>query len=130
MKLPNQILICLLRKEFSINTILLLAVGIIFLFADLANAQGLLRVKEIKIQGNEKFSNGKIKGEMSLKSPRFPSILRKGSEFNARILRLDRTSIQKFYESNGYIYVEITDSIEIINRKDIIIHLKEWFMRS
>ena len=123
MKLPNQILICLFRKEFLLNRILLLAVGIILLSAELANAQGLLRVKEIKIQGNENFSNGKIKGEMNLKSPGFPSFLRKGSEFNARILRLDRTSIRKFYESNGYIYAEITDSIEIVNRKDIIIHL-------
>jgi len=113
----------LLRKEFLLNRILLLAVGIILLSAELANAQGLLRVKEIKIHGNENFSNGKIKGEMNIKSAGFPSFLRRGSEFNARILRLDRTSIRKFYESNGYIYVEITDSIEIVNRKDIIIHL-------
>ena len=122
-ELLKQNLDRLLRKALSLNGVLLLTILPFFISAETVNAQGLLRVKEIKIQGNEKFSNRKIKGKMSLKSPRFPSILRKGSEFNARILRLDRTSIRKFYESNGYIYAEITDSIEIVNHKDIIIHL-------
>jgi len=119
----HQILNCLLRKNFSLNGILLLAIGLFLISAEMVNAQGLLRVKEIKIRGNENFSDGKIKGEMNLKSPGLPSFLRKGSEFNARILRLDRTSIRKFYESNGYIYAQVTDSIEIFDRKDIIIHL-------
>jgi len=122
-ELLEQNINCVLRKNRSLSGILLLIIGLIFLSTGLANAQGLLRVKEIKIHGNENFSDGKIKGEMNLKSPGFPSFLRKGSEFNARILRLDRTSIRKFYESNGYIYAQVTDSIEILDRKDIIIHL-------
>ena len=118
-----QNLIRLLGKTIKLKGIFLLTISLFFLFTELAYAQGLLRVKEIKVNGNEIFSDGKIRGKMSLKSPGFPSLLRKGSEFNARILRLDRTSIRKFYESNGYIYAEITDSVEVLNRKDIIIHL-------
>ncbi|MCH8927513.1 MAG: BamA/TamA family outer membrane protein [Candidatus Marinimicrobia bacterium] len=123
MVLLKQKFINLATNNRSLSGILLLLFALFFISADLANAQGLLRVKEIKIHGNENYSDGKIKGEMNLKSPGFPGFLRKGSEFNARILRLDRTSIRKFYESNGYIYAEITDSIEVLNRKDIIIHL-------
>ena len=123
MVLLKQKFINLATNNRSLSGILLLLFALFFISADLANAQGLLRVKEIKIHGNENYSDGKIKGGMNLKSPGFPGFLRKGSEFNARILRLDRTSIRKFYESNGYIYAEITDSIEVLNRKDIIIHL-------
>ena len=88
------------------------------------NAQSLLRVKEIRFSGNENISDGTLKDQMNLKSPGFPSFLRKGSEFNARILQLDRASIRKYYESKGYIYAAVSDSFEIINRKDIIIHVK------
>ena len=88
------------------------------------NAQSLLRVKEIRFSGNENISDGTLKDQMNLKSPGFPSFLRKGSEFNARILQLDRASIRKYYESKGYIYAAVNDSFEIINRKDIIIHVK------
>lgn len=88
------------------------------------NAQSLLRVKEIRFSGNENISDGTLRGQMNLKSPGFPSFLRKGSEFNARILQLDRASIRKYYESKGYIYAAVSDSFEIIDRKDIIIHVK------
>ncbi|MCH7494479.1 MAG: hypothetical protein IH825_00095, partial [Candidatus Marinimicrobia bacterium] len=87
------------------------------------NAQSLLRVKEIRFSGNDNISDGRLKDQMNLKSPGFPSFLRKGSEFNARILQLDRASIRKYYESKGYIYAAVTDSFEIIDRKDIIIHV-------
>ena len=84
----NQNLNYLLRKSLLLKGILPLTIMLFFISTEKVSAQGLLRVKEIKIQGNEKFSDGKIKGEMNLKSPGFPAFLRKGSEFNARILRL------------------------------------------
>ncbi|MCH7954573.1 MAG: hypothetical protein IIC40_02420, partial [Candidatus Marinimicrobia bacterium] len=87
------------------------------------SAQTLLKVKEIKIYGNENISTGKIKDQMNLKEPGFPSFFRGGSNFNPRILKLDRTAVRKYYESKGYIYAAVRDSFEIVNKKEIIIHL-------
>ena len=87
------------------------------------NAQTLLSVKDIKIYGNENISNGKIKDQMNLKEPGFPSFFKGGSKFNLRILKLDRVAIRKYYESEGYIYAVVRDSFEVVNKKEIIIHL-------
>ena len=87
------------------------------------NAQTLLKVKEIKIQGNESISDGKLKAQMNLREPGFLPFFKGGSEFNARILKLDRTAVRKYYESKGYVYAVVKDSFEIVNKKEIIIHL-------
>jgi len=60
---------------------------------------------------------------MNLKEPGFPSLFKGGSNFNPRILKLDRTAVRKFYESEGYIYADVKDSFEVVNKKEIIIHL-------
>lgn len=87
------------------------------------NAQTLLKVKEIKIYGNKNISDGKIKDQMNLKEPGFPSFFKGGSKFNLRILKLDRVAVRKYYESKGYIYAVVRDSFEVVNKKEIIIHL-------
>jgi len=87
------------------------------------NAQTLLNVKEIKIYGNENISDGKLKDQMNLKEPGFPTFFKGGSKFNLRILKLDRVAVRKYYESEGYIYAVVRDSFEVVNKKEIIIHL-------
>ena len=60
---------------------------------------------------------------MNLKEPGFPSFFKGGSKFNLRILKLDRVAVRKYYESEGYIYAVVRDSFEVVNKKEIIIHL-------
>ena len=101
----------------------LAALLVFFGILGIGNAQTLLKVKEIKIQGNENISDGKLKSQMNLREPGFLSFFKSGSEFNARILKLDRAAVRKYYESKGYVYAVVKDSFEIVNKKEIIIHL-------
>ncbi|TFB11938.1 hypothetical protein E3V55_02715 [Candidatus Marinimicrobia bacterium MT.SAG.3] len=106
------------------HTLKCLAVLMIFFgILGIGNAQTLLKVKEIKIQGNESISDGKLKSQMNLREPGFLPFFKGGSEFNARILKLDRAAVRKYYERKGYVYAVVTDSFEIVNKKEIIIHL-------
>ncbi len=99
------------------------AILIVFSSAEIGRSQSLLKVNEIKFYGNENISNGKLEDQMHLKAPGFPSFLKSGTNFNARILKLDRSAIRKYYESEGYIYAAVQDSFEIVNKKEIIIHM-------
>lgn len=83
-------------------------------------------MNQITITGNEVFPDGQIRDQMNLHTAK-PLLLRRASEFNKRVLRLDVISIQNYYKQHGYLNCTVQDSFSVgeNRRVDVFLTIQE-----
>lgn len=60
------------------------------------------KVRQINIIGNEKFSDGKLRGEMATKQSRFYRFFSSNDSYDPDRLAYDQSKMRQFYLTNGY----------------------------
>lgn len=116
-----------MRRNFYILTILILVIfGI-----RTGNAQQMFRtatyrVQSINISGNNAFSTDDLKDQLNLHTGKL-STFGVASEFNKRVLNLDRVNLIAFYKRHGYINCTVLDSFHVApeNKVDVYLSIHE-----
>lgn len=84
-----------------------------------------VKVKKINFEGNEHFTNGKLRRAM--KKTKRKNVIRfwKRSKYTEEGLEEDKESILKKYKSNGYRDARIiSDSLRVLDRKNVALDIK------
>ena len=82
-------------------------------------------VESVEIKGNKAFSERKIKAQMKLKEKNF-LLLRWEAPFSEELLKEDVERIKEFYESEGFLEVQV--NYEVVKRgaaNKVILYIKE-----
>lgn len=81
------------------------------------------KVRQINIIGNEKFSDGKLRGEMATKQARLTSLLSSSTSYDQDRLAFDQQKLRQFYLTEGYAEFKITSAIAELtpDKRDFII---------
>ncbi len=81
------------------------------------------RVQQINIIGNEKFSDGELRGEMLTKQSRITSILSGNTSYDPDRLAFDQQKLRLFYLTNGYADFRVISAVAELtpDRRDFII---------
>ncbi len=84
------------------------------------------RVKSINISGNHAFNTDELKDQLNLHTGKL-STFGVASEFNKRVLNLDRINLVAFYKQHGYINCTVLDSFHVVqeNRVDVFLTINE-----
>jgi outer membrane protein insertion porin family len=81
------------------------------------------KVRQINIIGNEKFSDGKLRGEMVTKQARLTSIFSSGTSYDPDRLAFDQQKLRQFYLTQGYADFRVVSAVAELtpDKKDFII---------
>ncbi|RVT95106.1 outer membrane protein assembly factor BamA [Sphingomonas crocodyli] len=81
------------------------------------------KVRKINIIGNEKFSDGRLRGEMATKQSGITKIFSSGTSYDPDRLAYDQQKMRQFYLTNGYADFRVVSAIAELtpDKKDFII---------
>ncbi len=81
------------------------------------------RVRQINILGNEKFSDGELRGEMLTKQARLTSFFSGNTSYDPDRLAFDQQKLRQFYLTNGYADFRVVSAVAELtpDRRDFII---------
>ena len=81
------------------------------------------KVRQINIIGNDKFSDGQLRGEMATKQSRWFRIFSSGTTYDPDRLAYDQQKLRQFYLSNGYADFRVVSAVAELtpNKQDFII---------
>lgn len=81
------------------------------------------KVRQINILGNEKFKDGKLRGEMATKQSRFYRLLSSGASYDPDKLAFDQSKLRQFYLTQGYADFRIVSAVAELtpDKRDFII---------
>ncbi len=81
------------------------------------------KVQQINIIGNDKFSDGELRGEMVTKQKRLTSILSSGTSYDPDRLAFDQQKLRQFYLTNGYADFRVVSAVAELtpDKQDFII---------
>jgi outer membrane protein insertion porin family len=81
------------------------------------------KVRQINILGNEKFSDGELRGEMATKQSRFYRLLSSGDSYDPDKLAFDQSKLRQFYLTQGYADFRIVSAVAELtpDKRDFII---------
>jgi outer membrane protein insertion porin family len=81
------------------------------------------KVRQINILGNEKFSDGQLRGEMATKQARISRFFSSGTSYDPDKLAYDQSKLRQFYLTNGYADFRVISAIAELtpDKKDFII---------
>ncbi|HWW59626.1 MAG TPA: outer membrane protein assembly factor BamA [Sphingopyxis sp.] len=81
------------------------------------------KVRQINIIGNEKFSDGDLKGEMATKQSSLMTILSSNTSYDPDRLAYDQQKLRLFYLQNGYADFRVISAVAELtsNKQDFII---------
>lgn len=81
------------------------------------------KVRQINILGNEKFKDGKLRGEMATKQSRFYRLLSSGDSYDPDKLAFDQSKLRQFYLTQGYADFRIVSAVAELtpDKRDFII---------
>lgn len=81
------------------------------------------KVRSINIIGNEKFSDGELKGEMATKESKLTTILSSNTSYDPDRLAYDQQKLRLFYLQNGYADFRVISAVAELtsNKQDFII---------
>ncbi|SRX75548.1 outer membrane protein assembly factor BamA [Aequorivita antarctica] len=84
-----------------------------------------VKVKEINFEGNEQFTDGKLRRSMKKTKRKNFARVWKRSKFTEEGFEEDRVSLLKKYKSNGYRDARIlSDTLRVLDKKNIALDLK------
>ena len=81
------------------------------------------KVRQINIIGNEKFSDGDLKGEMMTKEARFTRFFSSGTSYDPDRLAFDQQKLRQFYLTEGYADFRVVSAVAELtpDKRDFII---------
>ncbi len=81
------------------------------------------KVRQINIIGNEKFSDGQLRGEMVTKQARLSRFFSSGTSYDPDRLAFDQQKLRQFYLTNGYADFRVVSAVAELtpNKEDFII---------
>ncbi|QDH35283.1 outer membrane protein assembly factor BamA [Porphyrobacter sp. YT40] len=81
------------------------------------------KVRQINILGNEKFSDGKLRGEMVTKQARLTSFFSSNTSYDPDRLAFDQQKLRQFYLTEGYADFRVVSAVAELtpDQKDFII---------
>ena len=81
------------------------------------------KVRKINIIGNEKFSDGALRGEMATKQSGITKIFSSGTSYDPDRLSYDQQKLRQFYLTNGYADFRVVSAVAELtpDKKDFII---------
>jgi outer membrane protein insertion porin family len=69
------------------------------------------KVRQINIIGNEKFSDGELRGQMVTKQSRFFRLFSSGTSYDPDRLAFDQQKLRQFYLTNGYADFRVVSAV-------------------
>lgn len=81
------------------------------------------KVRQINILGNEKFSDGELRGEMVTKQARLTSFFSSNTSYDPDRLAFDQQKLRQFYLTNGYADFRVVSAVAELtpDQRDFII---------
>ncbi len=81
------------------------------------------KVRQINILGNEKFSDGELRGEMVTKQARLTSFFSSNTSYDPDRLAFDQQKLRQFYLTNGYADFRVVSAVAELtpDQQDFII---------
>jgi len=81
------------------------------------------RIQKINIIGNEKFSDGRLRGEMVTKQAGITKIFSGGTSYDPDRLAYDQQKMRQFYLTNGYADFHVVSAVAELtpNKRDFIV---------
>jgi outer membrane protein insertion porin family len=81
------------------------------------------KVRQINIIGNDKFSDGELRGEMVTKQARFTRFLSSGTSYDPDRMAYDQQKLRQFYLTQGYADFRVVSAVAELtpDKKDFII---------
>jgi len=81
------------------------------------------KVRQINIIGNEKFSDGELRGEMVTKQARFTRLFSSGTSYDPDRLAFDQQKLRQFYLTQGYADFRVVSAVAELtpDKQDFII---------
>lgn len=81
------------------------------------------KVRQINILGNDKFSDGQLRGEMATKQARITRFFSSGSSYDPDKLAYDQSKLRQFYLTNGYADFRVVSAIAELtpDKRDFIL---------
>lgn len=81
------------------------------------------KVRQINIIGNEKFSDGELRGEMVTKQARFFRLFSSGTSYDPDRLAFDQQKLRQFYLTEGYADFRVVSAVAELtpDKRDFII---------
>lgn len=81
------------------------------------------KVRQINIIGNEKFSDGKLRGEMATKQARWHRLFSSGTSYDPDRLAYDQQKLRQYYLTQGYADFRVTSAVAELtpDKQDFII---------
>jgi outer membrane protein insertion porin family len=81
------------------------------------------KVRQINILGNEKFADGRLRGEMATKQSRFYRFFSSGDSYDPDKLAFDQAKLRQFYLTEGYADFRVISAIAELtpDKRDFII---------
>lgn len=81
------------------------------------------KVRQINIIGNEKFSDGELRGEMATKQSRFYRFFSSGDSYDPDKLSYDQQKMRQFYLTNGYADFRVVSAVAELtpDKRDFIV---------
>jgi outer membrane protein insertion porin family len=81
------------------------------------------KVRQINIIGNDKFSDGKLRGEMVTKQARLTSVFSSGTSYDPDRLAFDQQKLRQFYLTQGYADFRVVSAVAELtpDKRDFII---------
>jgi outer membrane protein insertion porin family len=81
------------------------------------------KVRKINIIGNDKFSDGRLRGEMATKQSGLTKIFSSGTSYDPDRLAYDQQKLRQFYLTNGYADFRVVSAIAELtpDKRDFII---------
>jgi len=81
------------------------------------------KVRKINIIGNEKFSDGRLRGEMATKQTGITKIFSSGTSYDPDRMSYDQQKLRQFYLTNGYADFRVVSAVAELtpDKRDFII---------
>lgn len=81
------------------------------------------KVRQINVLGNEKFSDGRLRGEMATKQARITRFFSSGSSYDPDKLAFDQAKLRQFYLTNGYADFRVVSAVAELtpDKRDFIV---------
>lgn len=81
------------------------------------------KVRQINIIGNEKFSDGELRGQMVTKQARFTRLFSSGTSYDPDRMAFDQQKLRQFYLTQGYADFRVVSAVAELtpDKKDFII---------
>ncbi|WP_340315975.1 outer membrane protein assembly factor BamA [Rhizorhabdus argentea] len=81
------------------------------------------KVRKINIIGNERFSDGRLRGEMATKQTGLTKIFSSGTSYDPDRMSYDQQKLRQYYLTNGYADFRVVSAVAELtpDRKDFII---------